>query len=160
MITASTVPNLPAGVVRRIDLLVVWGRAIAHAVGYTNETARPLGLAYASRLTDPRARQPRAGFPFAGYLFERFEQGEQIGFTAHGPVRWAADYDEVKKRIGPQHDELLALAADVLEGQPMGKLDRSCRGAEVLHQRLSAIGVAASSYHRIRIALVLDALRR
>ncbi len=152
--------KLPAGQIRRIELLCVWGRALAHAVGYTAETARPLGCAWASRYTDPRGRQPRGGFPFAGYLFDRFEEREQIGFTAHGQVFWAADYERIKSRIGPAHDELLALAGDVLEREPIGKLDTTMRGAEVLHARLMAKGVAAARFHRIRIALVLDALRK
>ena len=151
-----TAPN-DETTLRRYDLLVVWGRAIAHAVGYNGDQARALGVAWAARRVDARGRQPRSGLRFAGHVFERFEALGQVGYTAHGRVHWPAEYDETKARIGRQHDELLAVFGDVLATQPIVKLDETLAGAELLTRRLLAAGVS-TGYHRIGIARVLAAI--
>lgn len=153
--------------ITRLDLFTLWGRALAHAVGYTAAEAKPLALAWAWRRTDLHGRQPREGFTFGGYVFERFERpafgrGVELGFTAHGAVRWASSYDATRLRIGEaKHDELLERAAAILYGESIERLDRTTRAATILNTKLNAIGVAADrvGFRAVRIDRVLVALR-
>ena len=151
----------PGGIrITRLDILTLWGRALAHTVGYTAEIARPLGVAWAYRRTDPRNRQPPEGLAFGGYVFERFEAADgQLGFTSHGAVRWPGDYEAAKARIGPSHDELLALAMEALQRYSITKLDGTKLGAELLHRRLLGAGIDAARFHRIGAATLLQAMR-
>lgn len=144
----------------RLDFYTVWGRAVAHAVGYATAEARALGLAWAYRRTDPHRREPRSGgFPFAGYRLHRSERSDGVvGFTAHGAVRWSDDYAAVRDRIGAdQHDALLADASELLYVQPIEQLDRTMLAAELLHRQLGRIGIGEPfrtiRYDRARAAM-------
>ena len=154
--TATTITTIS-----RLDFYTVWGRAVAHAVGYATDDARALGLAWAYRRTDPSRREPRSGgFPFAGYRLHRSQRADGVvGFTAHGAVRWSDQYAAVRDRIGPdQHDTLLADASELLYVQPIDQLDRTLLAAELLHRRLGSIGIG-EPFRTIRFDRARAAMR-
>jgi len=107
----------------------MWMRAVANACGYTPQTAKPLGLAYALARRYPkryeRERVGDASLQFAGLDFLEPTDGQ---VCALGESFRTADYD--RKVIGAYpsemaHHTLFYTAIDRAELFPMIKLDQT-----------------------------------
>lgn len=126
-------------------LAAVWMRAVANSCGYTPETAKPLGLAYAlARRFPTRYEKERleGGLAFAGLKFLEPREGQIV---VNGESYRACNYD---RRVVPefakphQHHTLLYVAADSAELFPIETADQTnltwCRFVEMLGTRHSA----------------------
>ena len=112
--------------IHRWPLAAVWMRAVANACGYTPETAKPLGLAYATARRRPREYEREAveSLPFAGLWFLELDDRVYLG----GESIRALNYDcqvigEFPDEI--THHKLFYAAVDAAESWSLEKLDQT-----------------------------------
>jgi hypothetical protein len=154
--------------ITRTDLYCVFGRALAHTVGYTKGQAKAIACAWQMRRLDPKRREAHDGpFLFAGHRFVVYERNRQptefddalteTGYGAFGPPSWPGSYDAVQQRIGAAHDGLLQSSMAVLERHPIELLDQTILGARVLQDVLRRTSINPIGFRHCSLATITRA---